>query len=58
MWLGHRAYIEIADGAVVDFTDGPGRTWQAATATSPSTRSASPTARRRPSDSGQHRLAT
>ena len=50
MWLGHRAYIELADGATVDYTGGPRPSSATATATSPSTRSASPTrpARARP----------
>ena len=48
MWVGHRAYIELADGAAVDFTGAHTKLLRPATASSPSTRSASPTSRPRP----------
>ena len=41
MWLGHRAYLEIADGAAADYNGAQTQHASTATASSPSTRSAS-----------------
>ncbi len=42
MWMGHAAYIELADGAVADYQRGHDPDAMTATATSPSTRSGCP----------------